>query len=680
MSRLQFRLEATASQSRARACTFKTLHSEVQTPLFMPVGTQASVKGLRVEDLEAIGANILLANTYHLLLRPGPDVFRAAGGIHQFARWPKSYLTDSGGFQIFSLPHARMMSEEGARFKSYVDGETIHLSPERSIETQLAIGSDIMMVLDQCVPSTTDHATAKAAMELTHRWALRSLNARGQAASALFGIVQGACYEDLRRESARVLTEMPFDGFAIGGLAVGETKAQREDFTELTAELLPPHLPRYLMGVGTPIDLLEAVHRGVDMFDCIIPTAHAQQSVVYSWHCHMRLERAPYKFDFDPIDANCGCYTCQNYSRAYLHHLHKANEPLAAQLLSIHNLSFYRQLMSAMREHILADTFIGFYKDMRERLMIRDRMPVPNIPRIHRNKNRIRHLHRGAYEVTFSERGHASIKHRHSGEIMHSIMPPDEEALKLYAEQSQLVQRVLEGTQDPLVIWDVGLGAAHNAMAAIRVYEELKLRTTQTLRPLKIVSFENDLDSLLLALDHPRYFQHLRHSGPYAVARDQKWTSKDQQIEWTLLHGDFHDLAPSVAGPHIVFYDPFSAKTNGPLWSLSAFEKLFRYCEGLETEVFTYSSSTAIRAALLGAGFLVAKGLPTASKSETTIGVTPHMAKRNPFGREWLRDEWLGRWERSDRRYPSDLDPLAQAQFDIRIRQHPQFPAQPGSP
>src|SRR3954462_1615304 len=258
MSRLNFRLQAQATGSRARAATFRTLHNEVKTPLFMPVGTHATVKAQLPQTLEDAGSQILLANTYHLLLRPGPEVFRRTGGIHGVMSWKKSVLTDSGGFQIFSLPNSRSMSEEGAAFQSYVDGRTILLSPELSIETQKAIGSDIMMALDQCIPSTADVATARAALEITQRWATRSLAARGESTQALFAIVQGALYPELRRESAAGLTAMPFDGFAIGGLAVGETRSERQDICELTAQLLPPDRPRYLMGVGTPLDVLEA--------------------------------------------------------------------------------------------------------------------------------------------------------------------------------------------------------------------------------------------------------------------------------------------------------------------------------------------------------------------------------------------------------------------------------------
>src|SRR6185295_6622708 len=282
MKRLQFRIDARAGGSRARAARFHTLHGEVLTPVFMPVGTRATVRGLSVEDLQAAGSTVLLANAYHLLLRPGLEVFARLGGIHRHMQWGGAVLTDSGGFQVFSLAADRAITEEGAVFRSYVDGTRILLSPERSIAVQEAIGGDIMMAMDQCIASTADHATAAAAMQLTRRWAVRSLAARGDSPRALFGIVQGACFADLRRESADALTRLPFDGFAIGGLAVGESKALRERFTELTTDLLPDDLPRYLMGVGTPADLLEAVHRGVDMFDCSIPSLLAKQGVAFT--------------------------------------------------------------------------------------------------------------------------------------------------------------------------------------------------------------------------------------------------------------------------------------------------------------------------------------------------------------------------------------------------------------
>ncbi|MEK6579664.1 MAG: tRNA guanosine(34) transglycosylase Tgt, partial [Bdellovibrionota bacterium] len=360
MSRLKFKIDHESQGSSARACTFHTLHGEVKTPIFMPVGTQATVKSQSAEALKTSGSRVLLANTYHLLLRPGPEVFNKFGGIHRFMNWDGPVLTDSGGFQIFSLPHSREMNEGGAHFQSYVDGKLHVLSPESSIEMQKSIRSDIMMVLDQCIPSTSEYALAKAAMDLTHRWAKRSLAARGDSPQSLFGIIQGACFNDLRRESALVLTEMPFDGFAIGGLAVGETKSQREDFTEMTAGLLPRELPRYLMGVGTPIDILEAVHRGVDMFDCILPSSLAQRGVAFTSIGKLQLRRGVYKLSEDPLDPDCECETCKNYSRAYLHHLYKSEELLGWKLMTTHNLTFYHRLMKEMREAILAERFLEF--------------------------------------------------------------------------------------------------------------------------------------------------------------------------------------------------------------------------------------------------------------------------------------------------------------------------------
>jgi queuine tRNA-ribosyltransferase len=372
MSRLNFKIQAQATGSHARAATFRTLHSEVQTPVFMPVGTRATVKNQSFSTLKNSGSQVLLANTYHLMLRPGVEVFKRLGGIHSFMNWQGSVLTDSGGYQIFSLPHSRSMSEEGAEFSSYLDGKKILLTPELSIETQKAIGSDIMMVLDQCIPSTSDRRLAIEAMNLTHRWALRSMKARGNSPQSLFGIVQGACYTDLRKQSAEFLTQTDFDGFAIGGLAVGESKNEREDFTELTTQLLPKNLPRYLMGVGTPIDLLEGVHRGVDLFDCIIPTSYAQRGVAFTFSGRLQLRRSVYKFAELPLDSDCSCETCQTHSRAYLHHLVKAEEPLGWMLLGMHNIYFYHQLMKKIRASILDDSFLSFYREKREKLNLSD--------------------------------------------------------------------------------------------------------------------------------------------------------------------------------------------------------------------------------------------------------------------------------------------------------------------
>ena len=406
----------------------------------MPVGTQATVKAQTVESLQATGARLLLANTYHLLLRPGAEVFKKFGGIHRFMNWPGPVLTDSGGFQIFSLPHSRAMNEAGANFQSYVDGKSYLLSPESSIEMQQAIGGDIMMVLDQCIPATAAYPQAQAAMELTHRWAQRSLQARGDAPAALFAIVQGAGHPQLRKTSAAFLRELPFDGFAIGGLAVGETHAERYDLTALVTEQLPAQLPRYLMGVGTPSDLLEAVHRGVDMFDCIIPTQLAQRGVAFTSHGKLQLRRAVHKLADEPVDALCDCQCCRDYSRAYLHHLIKSAEALGWHLLGMHNLAFYHRLMKEMRERILAGNFAAYYRHKRAELMRADE-DNPNRPP---KKNKVVQPARlGDYELHRSVHGFYSIRQISSGEIMHSVSAPSEEANQLYIEQSALAARLV---------------------------------------------------------------------------------------------------------------------------------------------------------------------------------------------------------------------------------------------
>ena len=676
MHRLRFELEATATGSSARAGRLHTLHGEVLTPVFMPVGTQATVKGLPVEDLHASGAQVLLANAYHLLLRPGPEVFRHVGGIHRFMNWQRPILTDSGGFQVFSLPNERVITEDGAVFKSYVDGRTIVLSPEHSIATQLAIGSDMLMAMDVCVPSTSDRETAAAAMERTHRWAARSLDARGDAPQALFGIVQGACFDDLRRESAEVLTRMPFDGFAVGGLAVGETKHERERCTALVTALLPQDRPRYLMGVGTPIDLLEAVDRGIDMFDCTIPSSLAKQGVVYTSTGRFALSRGVYKLADVPVDAQCPCSTCAQYSRAYLHHLIKAGEPLAWTLLTRHNLRFYHDLMSAMRAAILDGTFATL-RDERRPLLERIDDEHPSIVPVARRRRRGEDV-LARFDVRIADEGHASIVDRASGEIMHAGLDPQTEARALYVEQSRLAERLRETTRSPLVIWDVGLGAAHNAMAAIACIESSggvgehatggDASADVTQRPVHLVSFENDVASLRLALRNGPRFPHLRGPAPGKLLRFGEWRSESVPLVWTLLEGDFLERMADAPAPDLIFWDPFSPKTDTPLWTLDCFERVFAACGERDTELFTYSTSTAIRAALVAAGFAIARGAPTGPKAETTLAMTPaalpHAGRR---GRDLFGADWLERWRRSDARWPSDVTPETRDAFAERI-------------
>jgi queuine tRNA-ribosyltransferase len=351
----------------ARAGVLHTRRGSFPTPIFMPVATHAAFRHLGTEEVKETGAKILLANTYHLMLRPGIEVFRKFGGVHPFMQWDGAVLTDSGGFQIFSLPEDRLITEKGAHFRSFYDNSRQLLSPESSIAMQQAINSEIMMVLDVCIDSRTDEAGTREAMERTHRWALRSLAAKQKEATgqALFAIVQGGVHPHLRDESAAFLTPHPFDGFAIGGLAVGETKEERETMTARVTASLPTDKPRYLMGVGTPMDLVEAVMRGVDMFDCIIPTKMAQQGYAYTFQGLVRITRMVYRLDDSPLDPACDCLVCKRYTRGYLQHLMRGGHHLGSRMLSIHNVRHYQLLMGRLREAILQGSYAQVYRELR---------------------------------------------------------------------------------------------------------------------------------------------------------------------------------------------------------------------------------------------------------------------------------------------------------------------------
>jgi queuine tRNA-ribosyltransferase len=672
-NRLNFMLEKDSSASNARAATFHTLHGEVQTPIFMPVGTQATVKGQTLDSLEAAGSRVLLVNTYHLLLRPGPDVLKRFGGIHRFMNWHRPVLTDSGGFQIFSLACSRKMNEAGARFQSYVDGKSYLLSPESSIEMQKAIGSDIMMALDMCIPSTVPRVQAQAAMQLTHRWAQRSLAARGDSPQALFGIVQGACHADLRRRSAEFLRELPFDGLAIGGLAVGETHRERYDVTALVTEHLPKNLPRYLMGVGTPIDILESVHRGVDMFDCIIPTQLAHRGVAFTSHGKLQMRRSVHKFSEEPLDAQCDCRSCQQHSRAYIHHLIKSDEFLGWHLLGVHNMVFYHRFMTEIRQSILHGDFLSYYETKRFELMRSDEDNPAQPPKKTKAAQSAR---LGDYEIHTADRGFFSIRQISSGEIMHSVNPPIDEANKLYVEQSFLAGRLQHALEaNELVIWDVGLGAGSNAMAAIHCFEKCFVeRGNETLRSLRLISFEVDLDPFILAAKYPGRFPHLRHGAPSDILKRGKWKHSSNLLQWELFKGDFADFIESAKIPDVIFYDPFSYKTDGSLWTHEIFSRILKRCLPRSAELYTYSASTAVRVALLAAGFFVAQGIGTGPKSETTIAFTrPTGAQDHPFSPRLLGHPWLSRWRRSDAKFPATVRGQEKPVFEKLIETHPQF-------
>jgi queuine tRNA-ribosyltransferase len=351
------RFELLATEGLARRGRIGFARGTVETPAFMPVGTYGSVKAVTPEELEALGAEIVLGNTFHLMLRPGVEVVAALGGLHKFMHWERPILTDSGGFQVFSLAHLRKLGEEGVRFRSPIDGAEILLTPERSMEVQHGLDADIVMVFDECTPYPATYEVAETSMELSLRWAGRSRAAfdrlkAGEGNAALFGIVQGGVHRDLRERSLEGLSRIGFDGYAVGGLAVGEHEAERLAVLDDLAPLLPADRPRYLMGVGTPLDLARSVARGIDMFDCVMPTRHARNGQLFTSTGRMNIRNARYRDDPAPLDPACDCYCCRNYSRGYLRHLQQCNEILGARLATLHNLRFYQNLMRRIRQAI----------------------------------------------------------------------------------------------------------------------------------------------------------------------------------------------------------------------------------------------------------------------------------------------------------------------------------------
>jgi queuine tRNA-ribosyltransferase len=355
---MKFDLHNTDNKARRGTITFP--RGTIETPAFMPVGTYGTVKSMKPEELEGLGAEIILGNTFHLMLRPGTEIIKEHGDLHDFMHWDKPILTDSGGFQVFSLAKMRKLTEKGAEFRSPVNGEKVMLTPEYSMQIQRELGSDIVMILDECTPYPATYTEARESMELSLRWSKRSKIAHDDNPAALFGIVQGGMYDELREISAKGLREIGFDGYAIGGLSVGEPKDERDQVLESTVPLLPEDKPRYLMGVGKPEDIVESVKRGIDMFDCVIPTRNARNGFLFTQHGIVKIRNSKHQKDTNPIDKNCGCYTCQNYSRAYLRHLDKCKEMLGAHLNTIHNLYYYQELMRTIRQAIADNRFEEF--------------------------------------------------------------------------------------------------------------------------------------------------------------------------------------------------------------------------------------------------------------------------------------------------------------------------------
>ncbi len=357
--------EMDTHQGKARRGRLKFPRGVVETPAFMPVGTYGTVKGMMPRDIEEIGADIILGNTFHLMLRPGTEVVKAHGDLHDFMQWKGPILTDSGGFQVFSLGKMRKITEQGVTFKSPINGSKVELNPEIAIQVQRDLGSDVVMIFDECTPYPATEKEARDSMELSMRWAKRSKDAHGDSPSALFGIVQGGMYEHLRSESLEGLTDIGFDGYAIGGLSVGEPKEDMIRVLDHLAHTMPEDKPRYLMGVGKPADIVEAVRRGIDMFDCVMPTRNARNGHLFTSEGVIKIRNAKHRHDTSPLDAECDCHTCTNFSRSYLHHLDKCGEILGAQLNTIHNLRFYQNLMSGLREaianHQLDEFLVDFY-------------------------------------------------------------------------------------------------------------------------------------------------------------------------------------------------------------------------------------------------------------------------------------------------------------------------------
>ncbi len=368
MYAVRYELIKTCKQTGARLGRLHTPHGVIETPIFMPVGTQATVKAMTPEELKDIGSQIILSNTYHLYMRPGHDLIERAGGLHKFMNWDKPILTDSGGFQVFSLGPLRKIKEEGVEFRSHLDGSKHFLSPEKATEIQNALGSDIIMAFDECAPYPADRQYVKNSLERTTRWLERCKAAhKYPERQALFGIVQGGMYKELREQSAREITAIDLPGYAIGGLSVGEPKEMMYEVLDYTVPLLPEDKPRYLMGVGSPDDLLEGVLRGIDMFDCVLPTRIARNGTAMTSQGKVVVRNASYAEDFTSLDPECDCYTCRNYTKAYLRHLIKCNEILGARLLTIHNLHFLLKLMENVRGAIKEDRLLDYKKDFFEK-------------------------------------------------------------------------------------------------------------------------------------------------------------------------------------------------------------------------------------------------------------------------------------------------------------------------
>jgi queuine tRNA-ribosyltransferase len=661
-----------AIDAKARAGCLTTAHGVVQTPAFMPVGTRAAVTGLTAQELRELGAEMILGNTYHLALRPGPEAMRQLGGLHRFMGWDRGILTDSGGFQIFSLAPDRVVTEAGARFRSYVDGREHLLTPESSIAVQEALGSDVMMVLDVCPPSAAPSAEVEAAMQRTHRWALRSLQARRSDAQALFAIVQGGLSLAWRAQSAEFLAQHGFDGFAIGGVAVGDTRSQRSEVIAAAAERLPQQRPRYLMGVGTPPEMLLAIAQGVDLFDCVLPTSLAFQGTAFTSTGRVRLARLEHRLAEVPLDADCTCPTCRSHPRSYLHHLMKSRESLLPRLLAVHNLHHYLELMRRARAAIHAGGYATF---LRTTLAAIDRHEHDASARVPGRRAEAPASSEPAspaspaspaprFEIVTTTSGAPAMLARDVGEVMHPGLGATAEAEQLYVAQARLADRLAEGGA-PLVLFDVGLGAAANALAAVRCARAAPAGS----RRLLVYSFERDLGALALAasVDGAARLRWSAADRTAALTLLERGEYEESQFRWQLIAGDaLASLARVPQLADLVFWDPWSPRSNAELWTTRAFTMLRQHCAP-GALLFTYSRATAVRSALLLAGFHVGAGAVVGTKETTAAALAPARPAQ-PLDRRWL-----ARLQRSSAALPSDVAaadmPVALAQ----IAAHAQF-------
>lgn len=661
---LTFSLQATDGPARAGRIT--TAHGVIQTPAFMPVGTRASVTGLTSQELRELGAEMILGNTYHLALRPGPEAMRQLGGLHRFMGWERGILTDSGGFQIFSLAQDRVVTEAGARFRSYVDCREHMLTPESSIAVQEALGSDVMMVLDVCPPSTAPAAEIEAAMQRTHRWALRSLAARRSTEQALFAIVQGGLSLTWRAQSAEFLAQHAFDGFAIGGVAVGDTRSQRSEVIAAAAERLPHDRPRYLMGVGTPPDILLAIAQGVDMFDCVLPTSLAFQGTAFTSTGRVRLARTEHRLADVPLDAACTCATCRNHPRSYLHHLLKSREALLPRLLALHNLHHYLELMRRARAAIQAGTYAAFLRTTLTAIDRHEHDASARVPgrRDETPANSDPAEPAARFTIVTTTSGAPAVFDREVGEVMHPGLGASAEAEQLYVGQARLAARLAE-VGAPLVLFDVGLGAAANAIAALRCARAAPAGA----RRLLIFSFERDLGALALAasVEGAARLQWSAADRAAAVALLEHGAYEESGFRWQLLHGEALDALARVPRPaDLVFWDPWSPRSNGELWTARAFSTLRAHCAP-GAELFTYSRATSVRSALLLAGFHVGAGAVVGTKETTAAALAPARPAQ-PLDRRWL-----ARLHRSSAGLPSDVAAAEQPAALARIAAHAQF-------